>query len=184
MFSNLFLETCCCSSHLSLMSISAFHLNIYLPTYLIRSHVFWILLVSRNAWFCTTLNSKNNNSKTCRVENILRLHHLSQRVKIYTTWCFFDIATQATLQAIPAALAKAHQVYGVKDSKVVFVMNEDGRNFADWCQVRVLFGLFWVFFFFFSEGKVEGDLIYFFGKDDLMVIVVVVLFFVVIVVDF
>ena len=42
----------------------------------------------------------------------------------------------ATLQAIPAALAKAHQVYGVKDSKVVFVMNEDGRNFADWCQVE------------------------------------------------
>lgn len=48
-------------------------------------------------------------------------------------------------------------------------------------------GFVWVVlgvFFFFSEGKVEGDLIYFFGKDDLMVIVVVVLFFVVIVVDF
>lgn len=75
---------------------------------------------------------------------------------------FLHFATQATLQAIPAALAKAHQVYGVKDSKVVFVMNEDGRNFADWCQVRL-----WVFlggcFFFFSEGKVEGDLCLFSG---------------------
>ena len=49
----------------------------------------------------------------------------------------FHLETQATLQAIPAALAKAHQVYGIKDSKVVFVVNEDGRNFADWCQVRM-----------------------------------------------
>lgn len=41
-----------------------------------------------------------------------------------------------TLQAIPAALAKAHQAYGVKDAKVVFVVNEDLRNFADWCQLE------------------------------------------------
>lgn len=77
---------------------------------------------------------------------------------------FHHFATQATLQAIPAALAKAHQVYGVKDSKVVFVMNEDGRNFADWCQVRGLFFFGWVFFFF-RQGRLRG--IYFFGKDDL-----------------
>lgn len=68
---------------------------------------FWILLVSRDAWchkmprclklplHCTpqlkniyiTLGTQgllyleNNNSKTCRVEIFLRLHHLSQRVK-------------------------------------------------------------------------------------------------------
>ena len=29
---------------------------------------------------------------------------------------------------------EAHQVYGVKDAKVVFVVNDDLRNFADWCQ--------------------------------------------------
>ena len=73
----------------------------------------------------------------------------------------FHLATQATLQAIPAALAKAHQVYGVKDSKVIFVMNEDGRNFADWCQVRVRSGFGWVFF-----GR-EGWVGFSFGKDDL-----------------
>ena len=33
------------------------------------------------------------------------------------------------------ALDQAHQAYGVRDAKVVFVVNEDLRNFADWCQV-------------------------------------------------
>eukprot|EP00438_Fugacium_kawagutii_P013040 Skav208333 [mRNA] locus=scaffold1961:267572:278686:+ [translate_table: standard] len=46
------------------------------------------------------------------------------------------LPNNATMQAIPQALAKAHQVYGVKDAKVVFVVNEDLRNFADWCQVE------------------------------------------------
>ena len=38
-------------------------------------------------------------------------------------------------------MAQAHQAYGVKDSKVVFVVNEDLRNFADWCQVGKNWGI-------------------------------------------
>lgn len=40
-------------------------------------------------------------------------------------------------------LAQAHQAYGVKDAKVVFVVNEDLRNFADWCQVGKKLGYHW-----------------------------------------
>lgn len=159
---------------------------------------FWILLVSRNAWchkiprcfkvplHYTTVNSTKHlyNLRYSRLTlptftskhqlqdmlswTFLRLHNLSQPWNIYTLDVFI-LRTQATLQAIPAALAKAHQVYGVKDSKVVFVMNEDGRNFADSCQVRV----FWGGVDFFQKGK--GWV--FFLQDDLMVIVVVVLLF-------
>ena len=142
---------------------------------------FWILLVSRDAWchkmprclklplHCTpqlkniyiTLGTQglfylqNNNSKD------MSSWTYSQAPPSLATMKNIDvssIATQATLQAIPAALAKAHQVYGVKDSKVVFVMNEDGRNFADWCQVRrwVLGGcFFFLFFFFFRKGRLR-----------------------------
>ena len=38
----------------------------------------------------------------------------------------------AALDALPMALAKAHEAQG--GTKVLFVVNEDNRNFADWCQ--------------------------------------------------
>ncbi len=77
---------------------------------------------------------ENNNSKKCQVKNFSGSTILPSTMN---NILMFHLETQATLLAIPAALAKAHQVYGVKDSKVVFVVNEDGRNFADWCQVRM-----------------------------------------------
>ena len=43
-----------------------------------------------------------------------------------------SLPANAALEALPKALAAAHERQG--GAKVLFVVNEDERNFADWCQ--------------------------------------------------